>query len=77
MNSIHDNSLTALAHRQYFTTAEAAEILRLKPNTLYKWSSKEGDNIRPVRIGNQLRWLKVDIACLLGTTAEKRLPQNI
>ena len=46
----------------WLTTKEAAGYLRMKPQTLHKWSSSGDGPITPVKVGNRpLRWPSTDI----------------
>lgn len=54
--------LPALTPGRMLTTKEAADYLRLKPQTLHKWSSSGDGPITPVKVGNRpLRWPSTDI----------------
>ena len=47
--------------RQVLTTKEAAAFLGLKPQTLRCWACYEKGPIRPIHIGNRLRWRLADL----------------
>lgn len=47
--------------RQILTTREAAAFLGLKPQTLRCWACYEKGPIKPIRIGNRLRWRLADL----------------
>lgn len=50
-----------------FTTKEAAEILRLSPQTLRRWACYESGPIKPVRVcRGQLRWRGGDLNRVTG-----------
>jgi Helix-turn-helix domain len=46
-------------------TDEAAEMLGLKPQAIRRWSCEGNGPIKPVRVGNRLRWKVSDIRRLL------------
>ncbi len=48
------------------STAEAAQALNRKPQTLRSWASTESGPIRPVRIHGRLAWPADQIALLLS-----------
>lgn len=49
------------------TTAQAAEVLGLRPQTLRLWACRETGPLRPVRLGRRtLRWRADEIARLMG-----------
>ncbi|MDY6536605.1 helix-turn-helix domain-containing protein [Acinetobacter faecalis] len=43
------------------STNEAAQILKLKPQTLRKWAMDNSGPLKPIKIGNRLRWRLSDI----------------
>jgi hypothetical protein len=53
----------ALTH---LNTREAAEILRMKPQTLRTWACYDNGPIRPIRLRNRLLWPRADIDKLLS-----------
>jgi len=55
--------------RAALPTAEAAQHLGLKAQTLRSWACYENGPIRPLRIGNRLRWRLADIKRVLGVAA--------
>ncbi|EZQ12065.1 helix-turn-helix domain-containing protein [Acinetobacter sp. Ver3] len=48
------------------STAEAAALLGLKPQTLRKWAIYENGPILPIRHGRLLRWNKNEILKFAG-----------
>ncbi len=48
------------------STAEAADRLLRKPQTLRKWASTDSGPIRPVRVAGRLLWRHSDIDLLLA-----------
>jgi predicted site-specific integrase-resolvase len=52
------------SQRVMVDTNEAASILELSPGTMRNW--RDGGPIRPVKVGNVLRWRLSDIKALLG-----------
>ena len=52
--------------RALATTDEAASILNIKSQTMYKWACYQSGPIQPVRIGGALRWKFSDIEKLIG-----------
>lgn len=66
-------SVADLVPGDLLTTEQAASALRLKPNTLRTWVSKETGPIKPVtQIGRAHRWLSDDILALANTKELKR-----
>ena len=47
--------------RSAVTTAEAAEHLNRKQQTLRKWASQETGPLKPIRINGRLGWLTNDL----------------
>ena len=47
-------------------TEEAAELLRLKPQTLRKWACTGYGPIKPIKIGFSLRWKRSEIEYLMN-----------
>lgn len=60
-------SLSQLVHtgRTLISTEEAAYLLNLKPQTMYKWACYENGPISPVRIGRSVKWRLSDVASLV------------
>lgn len=56
------------AGRDLLETKEAAESIRFKPQTLRRWACYDNGPIRPVRIGNRLRWRVSDLQKLVEGT---------
>ena len=57
------------SNNQLLTTKEAAEFLRLKPQTLRRWACYQNGPIQPARVcRGQLRWRGGDLNQLAGTT---------
>jgi hypothetical protein len=52
---------------QLLTTAEAAELLRLNPQTLRKWACKDTGPIKPRRFTSKLLWSADEIRVLVST----------
>ena len=52
--------------KQLLTTAEAAEALNRKPQTLRGWACLENGPIHPVRINGRLAWRVSDVEKLLN-----------
>lgn len=52
------------------TTSQAANILKIKTQTLHKWACYENGALKPVRIGGALRWRLSDIAALIAGGAK-------
>ena len=48
------------------TTTEAAALLGLRPQSLFRWSCNGTGPIRPVRVGGRIRWRVADIRNLLN-----------
>jgi hypothetical protein len=63
-------SMNSPAVRKYLTTQEAADVLRMKPGTLYKWASSGTGPIVPEKVGGKLVWPVLDIAKALNTSVE-------
>lgn len=51
------------------TTNEAAALLGLRPQSLFRWSCNGTGPIKPVRVGGRLRWRLADIRAVLNGTA--------
>ena len=52
---------------QFLTTAEAAEALKRKTNTLLKWAMNENGPINPVsKVGREHRWLSDHVIAVLN-----------
>ncbi|WP_415378070.1 MULTISPECIES: helix-turn-helix transcriptional regulator [Enterobacterales] len=64
-----DCSLNPFLARRILTTDEAAAFLGLKPQTLRCWSCYEKGPIKPVHVGNRLRWRLSDLEALLDKGA--------
>ncbi|MBP8813390.1 helix-turn-helix domain-containing protein [Laribacter hongkongensis] len=54
------------AGRELVSTKEAAEAIRFKEQTLFKWSCFGNGPIQPLRIGRSLRWRVADLQKLVG-----------
>lgn len=52
--------------RKAVSTAEAAQLLNRKPQTLRKWACHENGPIRPIRINGRLAWHLDELASLLN-----------
>lgn len=50
-----------LTNQQLATTKEAAEFLQFAQQTLRKWACFGTGPIRPVKVGNRLRWRLADL----------------
>ncbi|MBV8633479.1 MAG: DNA-binding protein [Burkholderiaceae bacterium] len=55
--------------RDALPTADAADVLNRRPQTLRKWACFENGPIRPVRIHGRLAWKVADLAALLNGEA--------
>ena len=55
--------------RVLVTTSEAARILNLKSQTLYKNACYQQGPIQPIRVGKSLRWRVCDIIAIVGGAA--------
>lgn len=52
---------------QYYTTAEAAAILRVKVQTMRKWACLDNGPVRPIRRNGRLLWPGAGLhQCLQG-----------
>lgn len=52
---------------QHYTTNEAANILRVKPQTMRKWACFENGPVKPIRMNGRLLWPGADLQkCLQG-----------
>jgi len=58
--------MSDLSGRILLNTDEAATILNLKPQTLYRWSCYQNGPIQSVHVGRSIKWRVVDILRLLG-----------
>lgn len=52
--------------RTLISTDEAASILNLKPQTLYRWACYQCGPVSSVHVGRSLKWRLNDIASLVG-----------
>jgi hypothetical protein len=52
------------------TTAQAANILKINQQTLFKWACYQNGAIQPVRVGRALRWRLSDIAAIVAGGAK-------
>lgn len=55
--------------RSALPTDEAARHLGLKAHTLRQWACYENGPMKPLRVGNRLRWRTADIRQILGVEA--------
>lgn len=53
---------------QFLTTIEAAELLRLKPQTLRKWACKKSGPVQPRRVTTRLLWSADEIRKLTASS---------
>lgn len=56
MNRVFSSKIILLV-----TTDEAARLLSLRPQTLRKWAMDGSGPIKPIKLGNRLRWRFKDI----------------
>ncbi len=54
------------AGRTLIDTWEAAAILSMRPQTLYKWSCYQNGPISSVHVGGSVKWRLTDIAKHIG-----------
>lgn len=54
------------AGRTLITTSEAAAVLNIRPQTVYKWSCYESGPLQCVRVGRSVKWRLSDVAALVG-----------
>lgn len=54
------------AGRTLIDTYEAAAVLSMQPQTLYKWACYQTGPIAPVYVGGSVKWLLADIVKLIG-----------
>lgn len=59
----------AVAVDHTITTAEAAALLGVAPQTLRRWSCQGSGPIRPRHVGGRLRWPVADIRTVLAGTS--------
>lgn len=52
--------------REALTTIEAAEVMRMKPDTLRKWACLGTGPIKPLRYQRKLMWRVCDIRALMA-----------
>lgn len=68
MDTVSKQSLEDLqkAGRTLIDTREAASVLAVKPQTLYKWACYENGPIKSIKVGRSIKWRLTDIANLVG-----------